>query len=433
MLITADWVLPVARPPIRNGAVLVDGGVIVEVGRTVELRGLAGESERYDFPGCVVSPGLVNAHTHLSLTALGGLLAPAPLDVWISQLVTALGDWGPAEYAASASLGAVECLRAGVTVVGDIVYGPEAPAAAADAGLGGTFFWEVLGVPAPRLYAVLESKEYPATDHGWCSKRQRCGLSPHAPYSCDPSLIRAMHQAVDEFFVPYAMHVAESAAETQLMATGDGPLADVAKRLAPEFSAPDSSSIAYIDTLGALDGCTVIHACHASPTDIARLACAARGVVTCPRSNRFLGNPLAPVNRLLRAGLPVGVGTDSVASNTDLDLVAELRVLHEAFPAIPPARLIEMATVMGALALGLEDRFGILETGMQADLAVFRLGDSTDPETDFVRLAGAATTEAVLSGGVWRVLDGAYLETTDGIELAAQAARIRAEHALTKP
>ncbi len=433
LLITADWVLPVARPPIRDGAVLIDGGLIVEVGRTNELEGLAHGEARHDFPGCIVSPGLVNAHTHLSLTALAGLLPPAPLDVWIRQLVTATSEWGAAEFAASASLGAIESLRSGVTVVGDIVYGPEARAAAAAAGLGGTFFWEVLGVPAPRLYAELESKEYPAADGGWCSARQRCGLSPHAPYTCGPALIRAMHAAADEFLVPFAMHVAESAAETRLMASGTGPLADTARRLAPDFTAPGSSSIAYLDGLGVLDGCTVIQACHAGPTDTARMASTVRGVVTCPRSNRYLENPLPPVQRLLRAGIPVGVGTDSAASNSDLDLCAELRVIHETCPAIPPARLIEMATAMGALALGLEDRFGILEADMQADIAVFRTGKTSDPETDFVRLAGADTLEAVLTGGVWRVLDGACLEDPEPTELAAHAARIRAEHALGRP
>lgn len=430
ILVTADWVLPVSRPPIRNGAILIDGGTIVEVGRTTELAGLDLHADRYDYPGCIVSPGLVNAHTHLSLTALGGLIKPAPFESWIGRLVAAMSAWGPEQFAASAALGAVHCLTAGVTVVGDIVYGPEASATAADAGLGGTFLWEILGISAPRLFADLESKEFPTVDRGWCAKRQRCGLSPHAPYTCDPQLIRAIHDASDEHGIPCAIHLAESSAEVTLIASGTGALADVASRLAPGFSAPGTSPVAYLDQLGALDGCTVIHACHVSPTDIARMASTVRGVVTCPRSNVFLENPIAPVQRLLRAGVPVGVGTDSAASNSDLDLVAELRVLHDESPDIPPRKLIEMATAMGALALGLEDRFGILEPGMQADLAVFRIGTTADPETDFVRNAGAASIEAVLADGVWRVLGGQYVESTSAVERAAQAARITAERSL---
>ncbi|MDZ4168118.1 MAG: amidohydrolase family protein [Coriobacteriia bacterium] len=432
MLITADWVLPVSRPPIRHGAVLVEHGIIVEVGSARELERLKFSGEHRHFPGCAVTPGLVNAHTHLSLTALGGLLESTPFEEWLPRLVRAMSDWGPEEFAASAALGSLKCLQAGVTVVGDVAYGPEAPAAAADAGLAGVFFWEVLGVSAPRLYAELEKREFPVTERGWCGTRLRCGLSPHAPYTCEPRLIAAVHEASVEFGIPFAMHVAESSAEVELLAHGTGPLAEAAARLVPGFSAPGSSPIAYVDRLDALDGCTVIHACHAEPSDIARLAAAARGVVTCPRSNLFLHNPIAPVARILRAGVPVGVGTDSAASNSDLNLMEELRCLHHENHSIKPSQLIEMVTVMGALALGLEDRFGILETGMQADMAAFEIGETSDPESDFVKHADATTLRGVMSSGIWRVLDGELIEPIAEVARSAQAARIRAEHALTR-
>ena len=430
MLITADWVLPVSRPPIRNGAVLIERGVVREVGPARDLEGLDAEHERFDHPGCVLTPGLVNAHTHLSLTALGGLFEADDFAIWLGRLVEAVRAWDIGDHAASASLGAHRCLEAGVTVVGDIAYGPESPSAALVAGLGGAFFWEVLGIGAPALDAELEKLEFPVAERGACGSRMRCGLSPHSAYTSGPQLLRAVHEASLQWGVPFAMHVAESRVETDLLRDGSGPLLEVAERAAHGFRVPGVGPVAYLDRLGVLDGATVVHAGHISPTDIVRLASTARGVVTCPRSNAFLSNPVAPVARLLRAGIPVGIGTDSAASNHDLDLMEDVRALHALDPSIPPKTLVEMATAMGAIALGLEDRFGILEPGMQGDVAIFRIRETHDPEADFVRLAGAKTLEAVYTTGAWRIREGAHVEPIRNIEAAARATRVRTEHAI---
>lgn len=432
MLVTADWVLPVSRPPIRDGGVIVKRGRIAEVGRADELRGLNPDAEVHHFPGCIVTPGLVNAHTHLSLTALEGLFEPSPFEQWLPRLVTALSAWERDDFAASASLGAARCLKAGVTVVGDIVYGPEAVSVAADMGLGGTFCWEVLGVSAPRVFAELEKAEYPLEKGGVCGQRIACGLSPHAVYTSGPRTIQLMHETAQQLLVPFVIHLAESSAEVELCEQGTGPLAEVAERRADGFAAPHMSPVAYLDQLGALKNATVVHAGYAEPSDVARLAAAARGVVACPRSNAFLSNPVAPVLRLMRAGVPVGIGTDSSASNTDLDLIEEVRALHAEHPSIPPARLLEFVTSQGAIALGLEERFGMLEPGLHADLAIFEVGETYDPETTFVRHAGAATLRALLTEGVWRVRDGELVDTSMVHESAARAARIRAEHALQR-
>ncbi len=432
MLITADWVLPVSRPPISHGAVLVIDDVIVEVGRADDLANLHSSVPRHDHPGCVIVPGLVNAHTHLSLTAIGGLIEPQAFEHWLSRLMGAIGSWEPGDHRASAALGAHRCLQAGVTVVGDITTCPEARLTSLEAGVGGTFFWEVLGIPSPALYARLEKMEFPANIDGGCGPRVRCGLSPHSPYTAGPRLIQALHEAALEWHVPYCVHAAESAAEVELLRDGCGPLADVAERNADGFEAPGCSPVTYLDRLGVLDGATVVHAGHIGPNDIARLASSARGVVACPRSNIYLSNPVAPVARLLKAGVPVGLGTDSAASNHDLDLMEDVRALHDLDPSISPRTLIEMVTAMGAITLGLEDRFGILERGMQADLAIFRIGETSDPESDFVRFAGASTVSAVLAAGAWKVLEGRLEDPVEPVEIAARAARVRAEHELER-
>ncbi len=430
MLITAQWILPVSRPPIRDGAVLVHDGHVVAVGPADDIAALDPLAARYDFGECIITPGLVNAHTHLSLTSLNGLVPPGPFHEWLPQLVRGMHAWSADEFAASATLGAYESLRSGVTVVGDIVYERSAAEAIIATGLGGTFYWEVLGIEAPALFGVLEQTGFPAPDDDGCGPRSRCGLSPHATYSSGARLLQLVHGLALETGAPVAIHVAESAAETQLFRDGTGPLAPLAERLAHGFEAPGVTPVAYLDGLGVLDGATAIHLGHATPSDVSRLAATARGTVACPRSNAYLHNPIAPVQDLLDAGIPVGIGTDSSASNHDLDLMADVRALHREQPEVDCDSLLKAVTLMGAIALGVEDRYGVIEKGMQADLAVFRTGPTDDPTTAFVSHAGAQTLEALLVGGSWRALDGSLCEDLTNVEARASAAAQKARDAL---
>lgn len=432
MLITADWVLPISRPPIRRGAVLVQGTSVVEVGRESDLRALAKDVEHVHFEGCTLLPGLVNAHTHLSLSALEGLLEPESFDLWLPKLVAAMKAWDADDFAASAALGANQSLESGVTVVGDIVYGPEAVAVASDAGLGGVFYWEVLGVEGPRLYAELERMEFPRGDHPACGRRTRCGLSPHSTYTAGPSLLRALHDLALELRLPVAVHVAESVVEAELLSEGTGPLAATAERLAKGFEVPHCGAVAYLDRLGVLDGTTAVHLGQTLPTDIPRLAATARGVVTCPRSNRFLSNRTPRIERMRLAGIPVGVGTDSAASNNDLDLLEEVRLLQSIDPNLTARDLLESVTASGAIAIGVEDRFGILERGMEADVAVFRTGATDSPEETLVRVGGRDTLEAVLTHGEWRVREGRLLADLAALEPAIARATLRAREAVAQ-
>lgn len=431
MLVCADWVLPISRRPIRDGAVRVDQGRIVAVGKASEFDTIPGEDVRR-FPGCVLMPGLVNAHTHLALTALEGLLPSEDFADWLPEVVASVSDWRHDDYAASASLGAKKCLLAGVTVVGDIVYGPESVAAAYDNGLGGVYYWEVLGVEGDRLPAELERLEFPVLTGGECGPRVRCGLSPHSVYTAGPGLLTAAAEAARELGAPFAIHVAESSAETQLLKNGTGPLAETAQRMAKGFEAPGTGPVTYLDRIGAIDGATAVHLGQALPTEIPRLAATVRGVVTCPRSNQYLHNSTPKVERFLHRGIPVGVGTDSAASNADLDLMSEVRALHAAEPDIPKRTLIEMATAMGAIAIGVEDRFGILEPGMQADLAIFSVGETGDAEAAVIRSAGTATASAVMTAGVWRVLDGKLTAPEAANAAAATTAAKRASRSLER-
>lgn len=430
MLITADWVVPISSDPIENGGVLLaSGGRIAEVGRADTLARKHPDAPRHDYPGCTVIPGLVNAHTHLAMTCLKDLIEPQPFESWIARIPIAWRALSGDDIAASISLGALRSIAAGVVAVGDIAYGPESISIAADTGLGGTFFWEVLGMELEDLPKALYDAEYPSDPVAGCRGRLHCGISPHAPYTSGPRLIQGAHKIAMAQGAAFAIHVAESSAEETLLARGNGPLADLADRLALGFEAPGATTVHYLDSLGVLDGMLAIHCTRVSEGDIRLLAAKAAGVVLCPRSNTYLRGGQAPVARLADSGVALGLGTDSLASNKDLDLFEEARALRALEPTLPAKRVLEMMTAEGARALGIDDRFGALEPGRSADLAIYAVtGD--DPVEALVADAGRSTVRAVMSAGVWRVLSGAPVMGVSRIERGAHIATERASLAL---
>jgi cytosine/adenosine deaminase-related metal-dependent hydrolase len=375
VLITADWVLPIDREPIRFGAVRVEADRIAAVATVTELA--AGDGERVDLPGCALLPGLVNGHTHLALTALHGRVPSAAFPDWLTGIVPLMASLDEDARERYAAAGALECLRGGVTVVGDISYGAGVSHAVASLGLGGVCYFEVLGIAAASLPATLAENGFPAAFPS--SARVRPGLSPHAPYTVGPELMRAIAGLARERSLPFAVHVAESRAETQLLAGGSGPLAFAAETLAVGFTAPRTSSVAYLAGLGALDGALAIHCIELDRGDAETLAERTRGVVLCPRSNAYLHNDPPPVTDLVAAGATIAVGTDSSASNASLDLFAEARALAALAPSLPAERLLRIMTLEGATALGAEEAFGSLTPGKQADLVALRVDGGSHP------------------------------------------------------
>jgi cytosine/adenosine deaminase-related metal-dependent hydrolase len=403
VLVSATWVLPVSSEPIRDGAVLVEGAGITAVGTRAELEAIAPQgAEQRHFVGATLMPGLVNAHTHLALTDLNGAVPPMPFAEWLPRLVAEMRPWQIADFATSAAHGAEKLLDAGVTCVADIAYGPAEIDIATQSGLAGVFYTEVLGVPADLLDNELQRSRFPADPAAAGTQRTRLGLSPHSPYTSGPGLLRAVCRRAESLGLPLAIHAAESAAESELIAHGTGPLAPTAGRTADGFAPTGGSSIAYLASLGVLAGATVVHLGEASAADIALLAGApVRGAIACPRSNRYLHNRVADVPALLAHGIAVGIGTDSAASNDDLDLMAEVRALSAEHPALDARTLLDIATRQGARAVGLGGAFGVLEPGAFADIAVFSVAED-DPERGIVERAGAGNLAALLVGGVWR-------------------------------
>ena len=389
-VVSADWVVPVEGEPIADGAVAIaEDGRIAAVGPARELG--AGDS----FSGCVILPGFVNCHSHLEYAVYAGFGDGLPFSSWIGLHVRRKGLLDLDDMRAIATDGAHACLRSGITTVGDCSFAGAAAEAASATGLRAIVYLEVFGrdVEAMDRFAELRDRVEPVL-----SERVALGVSPHAPYTCALEL----YEACSDLGLPTATHLAESAAERAFLVDGAGHWSAFADMLVPP---PGTTGIRMLAGAGLLGPrLMAAHCVHVDDDEIALLARHAVGVAHCPRSNGILGCGIAPLDRLLDAGIPVGIATDSPASTPSFDLFEELRTAivaaraREQRPdALTAHRALELATLGGARVLGLDDEVGSLAPGKWADLTVVSLDDSPlEPVEDPV-------VAAVLGGSPDRV------------------------------
>jgi 5-methylthioadenosine/S-adenosylhomocysteine deaminase len=386
-LFVADWVVPVASSPIPEGGVLVEGPRIVEVGRAEDLRRV-GTDETRELAGHLLLPGLVNAHTHLELSFLRGRLIPGmAFDAWLEAVVEAVREADEETFAEAVRSGTRELVSNGITAVGDISRAGRSHQLLSEMGLKGTVFIEALGFhpdqEADALEGAAGALERLADKS---SKTLRVGISPHAPYSTSPALYHEAAALARRQGLSLALHLAETPEEELFTREGRGPLRDLLERLGvwdEAFPIPRCSPVAYLERLGVLPGALAVH-CNTvdDEEEIRLLKDAGARVAFCPGSNAWFGRAgRHPVARLLEAGVPCALGTDSLASNDRLDMLAEMSLCAAAHPEIPAETILHMATDWAASALGLAGFCGSIEAGKTADLVALRLpaGGAQEP------------------------------------------------------
>ena len=379
---SARWVLPVSASPIEDGAVAVDGARIAGFGHRAEIVERFPESRLEDLGEAVILPGLVNTHTHLDLTAMRGYLENEETDffAWLRKLTRArLELLTQADLHVSAVWGACEAVRAGVTCVGDASDSAMiSMQALREVGMRGVVFQESFG-PDPKL--VTENFEKLAAKiHQLCdfqTELVRAGVSPHAPYTvCAPQLEMIAELAETEG-LPLMMHAAESEAEALLLREGCGQFAEGLAKRSIEWNAPRVSTIQYLKQVGILDVRPLLaHCIRVDDADIETLRDTRSKVAHCPKSNAKLGHGRAPFAKFIDAGVTVGLGSDSVASNNTCDLLEEARfaiLLARTDGQISANQVLESATIGGARCFELENQIGQLTEGFQADLTAVSL------------------------------------------------------------
>ncbi len=382
MIFQAEWVLPVSSSPIHDGAVRVQGGEISDFGPAAEVRRRHPDEEVRDFHHAILLPGFVNAHVHLEYSVYRGLFDDCDFGQWMLRFMKSRSLLGPEEYAASARLGAMECVGSGITTIADTVSDGEATVTAANLfGLRAYAFLEAFGMDDSRIGRTLAHVERRIGElRALAGDLVQIGLSPHAPYTVSGPLYRALNAFAMERGLKVAMHVAESREEVTFVRNGAGVLAHDFRELAGwehlMWMPTGTSPIKYLEQWDALDGDAIaIHCVQASPSDIDVLKKYDVAVVHCPKSNAKLGCGIAPLEDFLAAGLRVGLGTDSLATNNILDMFDEMRmaiflyrVRKESRSCFGAQQALTMATMGGARVLGLQDQVGSLEVGKRADL-----------------------------------------------------------------
>ncbi len=369
---SARWVVPVSAPPIENGAVAVEGQRIAGVGPRAEIVEHFPDFKVESFGDAMILPGLVNLHTHLELTAMRSYLENEETDffAWLRKLTVArLELMRSDDIRDSATWGACEAVRAGITCVGDASdSGMLSMMALRDVGLRGVVYQESFG-PDARLAQENFEKLKTKVDQLRTVETDllRAGVSPHAPYTvCAPQLeLIAEFAGTEE--LPLMMHAAESAAEEMFVREGCGTFAEGLARRAIEWKAPGVSTVQYLKQVGVLGTRPLLaHCIRVDDRDIETLRETDSKVAHCPKSNAKLGHGRAPFAMFLESGIAVGFGSDSVASNNTCDILEEARfatlMARAGGGLVPCADALRVAT------------FGRgLSEGALADLAVVSL------------------------------------------------------------
>jgi cytosine/adenosine deaminase-related metal-dependent hydrolase len=408
---TARWVLPIVAPAIDYGAVALEDTKIVAVGPASEIVSRFRDATVQDLGASVMLPGLVNAHSHLELTVMRGFLEREEHDffAWLRKLTIARLAMTPDDLFVSATCGAIEAVRAGITCVGDSSSAAaQSIKALREVGLRGIVYQESFG-PDPKLAHdnVAKLGEQLAALRGLESEIVHAGVSPHAPYTVSAPQLELISRLAIDKKLPLMMHAAESESEKSFMLEGTGAFAVNLRRRGIEWEAPGISTIQYLARLGVLEAKPLLaHCITVDDDDIETIRRSGAGIAHCPKSNSKLGHGRAPFAKFVTADVKVGLGSDSVASNNNCDLLEEARFatllarLSETRPgrasiptvALPDGRAYDTisaeqalfaATLGGARALGLDNQIGALAEGMQADLIVVGLeGAHQQPVSD---------------------------------------------------
>jgi 5-methylthioadenosine/S-adenosylhomocysteine deaminase len=437
--IMARWVLPIDRAPIENGEVETSGGVIAYCGPRRTEADRTTDGAMIDLGDAAVLPGLINVHTHIEYTALRGFIEDIEFFLWIRALIETKAQLSPDDWLASSRLGALECIRAGITTIGDNTDAGFTARICSEYGLRARAYQETFGIdhrqPVDERLADLDAKLQQAASY--TSDRVEIGVSPHAPYTIRPELFRALGSYCEANRLRTSIHLAESQAESELILNGSGPIADILTQREIAWRTPGVTPTKYLYDLGALTQDTLcVHCVHQSPSDIDLIAASGASIAHCPKSNAKLGAGIAPLaSWLAHANIAVGIGTDSAVSNNALDLFEEMRFAlllqraHSESVIIGAEQILSAATLGGAKALGWDDRTGALRTGLRADIIAVRLDSLhaapvSDPYAALVYAARADDVCLTMVEGRILYQDGEFL-IADADAVRNQASDVR--------
>jgi aminodeoxyfutalosine deaminase len=377
-ILSAAWIAPMDRPLIRDGAVAIASGRIIDVGPRRDVRANHPEATIDDCGNAILMPGLINAHCHLELSDSQRGPPPENFVAWLLTLIgqtPRLGEDASQRIASAVAIGVRQCLRFGVTTVGDISKQCMYTRPVLSGGpLRVISYGEIQAMAKRRV--LLDERFAVASDLSHESERLRIGVTPHAPYTVEAAGYRHCLDWARRQNRPIATHLAETLEEEVFLSNQSGPF-----RYLWEFgvNAWDDSvprhaggPIRFARDVGLLDYPTLLaHVNYCDDEEISLLAAGKASVVYCPRTHAYFGHPPHRWREMLARGVNVAVGTDSCASSPDLNLVDDLRLLHQLAPEIPAWQLWQMATIRAARAVQMDNEVGSLAAEKRADVILF--------------------------------------------------------------
>ncbi|QDV70568.1 Aminodeoxyfutalosine deaminase [Rosistilla carotiformis] len=381
----ARWIVPVAAPVVHDGVISIASG------RIVSVESYRGQSYLSDLGDVAILPGLVNAHTHLEFSDLATPIGTAGMSIadWLPEVVCARRQQQLTQDQRTAAIlkGIDEVVRTGTALLGEIATKPwpyEAVVAqqslASDRELRIVAFCEVLGLSPGRQQELLDWAETQIAGGG--NDRIAFGISPHAPYSVPPALLESCIDRARSRSIPLAIHLAESLEERRFIESGDGPLRETFESLGLPGLEQYPLAITIdqmIQRVATAPRGLLVHGNYLSADEIQTIASHHQrlSVVYCPRTHAFFDHAPHPVADLMAAGVRVALGTDSRASNPDLDLWNEVRHLLRHRQDLDPRDVVAMATRHGADALG-QPTYGRLQPGSDGHLFVLKTAAATE-------------------------------------------------------
>ena len=391
MIFRARAVVTMDGEPIANGAVAVVGNKITDVGPWPEIRARS-RGDLVDLGENVLLPGLINAHCHLDYTVLRGAIPPQPsFTGWIQSINEQKTSLTPDDYVRSIEAGLAEAEGFGTTTIANLEAFPDLVPRLAAVALRIWWFAEMIDVRAavavPRVQAKLQE--------GWQRSGNLpggVGLAPHAPYTASETLYAETVAVAAHLNLPATTHLAESRDEMEMFRRGSGPLFDFMRNTGrPMDDCGQTTPLRYMLQRGLLDERWIVaHLNELTPDDFTLLESAPRfHAVHCPRSHAYFGHSPFPLTKLRASGFNVCLGTDSLASNADLSLFAEMRQLLKTEPSLRAREILQMVTVNPAAALGQGQVLGRIRPGYMADLvAVPLVGPMQSAEDETISFSG---------------------------------------------
>ncbi len=405
MIIRARTVLTMERPPLDNGAIAIRGDRIVDVGKFPEIRA-RNTGRTVDLEQRTLLPGLINAHCHLDYTRLRGKM-PRRISFtdWIQAINAEKAKLSQADYLASIREGFAESKKFGTTTMGNLTALPELiPQVRAP--IRAWWFAELIDVRAPEQANTLADSAAQ-----WASKAKHWGLAPHALFSASAAVYRRCEQMAQAEQIPLTTHLAESREEMEMFRHASGPLYEFLKNIGRAMDDCGQGTplerFFQITELGTSKSCgarcetpwIVAHLNELIERDfeLLRNRHGKFHVAHCPRSHAYFGHSPFAFERLSELGLNICLGTDSLASNDNLSLFAEMRAFQSAQPGVSPERIVEIATVNGARALGVHQVLGRIHPGFRADLIAIPCAPKGNPFEQIVAFDG--TVDWIMIGG----------------------------------